>query len=138
MSNKNRNTQSQATKVYPSNSLYNWQKFSRKKLAVRRKIILGMLEDCIIIDNMFEAINTFVNHGNPRKDNCFTPEGELNGLNQLFVVGMIVDEADQDHLMDLMNNTIHESRNTSKSVKERAVMVENLLRMEVLNCICLN
>ena len=138
MSNKNKNTQSQVSKVYPSNSLYNWQSFSRKKLAVRRKIILGILEDCITVQDVFESINTFINYGNPRKDNCFTPEGELNGLNQLFVVGMIVDEADQDHLMDLMNSTINESRNTSKSVKERAVMVENLLRMEVLNCICLN
>ena len=138
MSNKNRNTQSQATKVYPSNSLYNWQKFSCKKLAVRRKIILGMLEDCITIKDMFEAINTFVNHGNPHKDNYFATEESLNGLNQLFTVGMIEDEADQDHLMGLMNSTIDESRNTSKSVKERAVMVENLLRMEVLNCIRLN
>ena len=138
MSNKNRNTQSQATKVYPSNSLYNWQKFSRKKLAVRRQIILGMLEDCITIKDMFEAINTFVNHGNPHKDNYFATEESLNGLNQLFTVGMIEDESDKDRLMDLMNSTIDESRNTSKSVKERAVMVENLLRMEVLNCICLN
>ena len=142
MNKKNTNTQTQSfhplNGFYPSNSLYNWQSFSRKKLAVRCKIILGMLEDCITIQDMFEAINTFVNYANPKKDNFFTPEANLNGLNQLFVVGMIEDDADKDRLLDLMHNAINQSRSTSKSVKERAEMVENLLRWEVLNCICLN
>ena len=135
---KKSNANTQTVGRYPSNSLYNWQTFNRKKLEVRRNIMLSIIEDQVTLYDMFWALNDFINFNNEDKDNTFKVEEKLNGLNQLFIVGMIVDEADQDHLMDLMNSTIHESRNTSKSVKERAVIVENLLRMEVLNCICLN
>ena len=138
MSKKTKSTQNPVAKVYPSNSLYNWQAFSRKKLAIRKKIMLGIIEDCITLQDMFGAINTFVNYDNPCLDNIFRPEEKLNGLNQLFVVGMIKDEDDQNHLFDLIYNAIHESRIASKSVKERAEIVEKLLRAEILNCICLN
>ena len=138
MSKKVKSTQNPVTKVYPSNSLYNWQAFNRKKLAIRKKIMLGIIEDSITLQDMFAAINTFVNYDNPGLDNIFKPEEKLNGLNQLFVVGMIEDEDDQNHLYDLIYNAIHESRITSKSVKDRAEIVERLLRTEILNCICLN
>ena len=118
---------------YPSNSLYNWQTFNRKKLEVRRNIMLSIIEDQVTLYDMFWALNDFINFNNEDKDNTFKVEEKLNGLSKLFIVGMIHITDHQDHLFEVMHNTIHETRALSKTIKERAEIIEKLLRMEVLN-----
>ena len=118
---------------YPSNSLYNWQTFNRKKLEVRRNIMLSIIEDQVTLYDMFWALNDFINFNNDDKDNTFKVEEKLNGLSKLFIVGMIHITDHQDHLFEVMHNTIHETRALSKTIKERAEIIEKLLRMEVLN-----
>jgi len=142
MSNKKTTAQAQnlhpLTSRYPSNSLYNWRAFNRKKLAIRQQIILGIIEDYITLYDMFWVLNDFINYRNKSKDFQFEVEHELNGLNQIFVVGMIEDQHDKDYLYEVMTSTIHSTKDVSKTVKERARIVETLLRAEILNRICLN
>ena len=130
---KKSNTNTQTVGRYPSNSLYNWQTFNRKKLEVRRNIMLSIIEDQVTLYDMFWALNDFINFNNEDKDNTFKVEEKLNGLSKLFIVGMIYITDHQDHLFEVMHNTIHETRTLSKTIKERAEIIEKLLRMEVLN-----
>ena len=130
---KKSNANTQTVGRYPSNSLYNWQTFNRKKLEVRRNIMLSIIEDQVTLYDMFWALNDFINFNNEDKDNTFKVEEKLNGLSKLFIVGMIYITDHQDHLFEVMHNTIHETRALSKTIKERAEIIEKLLRMEVLN-----
>ena len=118
---------------YPSNSLYNWELFSDKKLRIRQNTALRIIEDHITLYDMFWATNDFVNYGNEKKDNIFKTEEKLNGLNKLFVFGMVTNDADQDNLLEVAYNIIEETRGTCLTIKVRSEMVEIAMRQRVLH-----
>jgi len=118
---------------YPSNSLYNWELFSDKKLKIRKEAAKQIIEDHIILYDMFWATNDFVNHLNDDKDNIFKVEEKLNGLSKLFVLGMIDDLDHQDNLTNTANDIIETTRGSSMSIKDRAEMVEMSLRQRILH-----
>ena len=118
---------------YPSNSLYNWELFTDKKLKIRKEAAKQIIEDHIILYDMFWATNDFVNYLNDDKDNIFKVEEKLNGLSKLFVLGMIEDQDHQDNLTNTANDIIETTRGSSMSIKDRAEMVEMSLRQRILH-----
>ena len=118
---------------YPSNSLYNWELFSKKKFKIRQKAFLLIIEDHIRNYDMFWAVNDFVNYDNDKRDNIFRTEEKLNGISALFVLGMIDNEDHQDNLMEVVYTIVNETRGTTLSIKERAEMVEISIRVRILH-----
>ena len=118
---------------HPSNSLYNWELFSDKKLKIRKETAKQIIEDHITLYDMFWVTNDFVNHLNDDKDNIFKVEEKLNGLSKLFVLGMIDDLDHQDNLTNAANDIIETTRGSHMSIKDRAKMVEMSLRQRILH-----
>ena len=118
---------------YPSNSLYNWELFSDKKFKIRQKACLLVIQDHIRNYDMFWAVNDFINYDNEDKDNIFRTEEKLNGLEPLFVLGMVENVEHQEILLKVAYDTIEGTRGSTMTVETRADMVERGWRQRILH-----
>ena len=118
---------------YPSNSLYNWELFSDKKFKIRQQANLLVMQDHIRNYDMFWAVNDFINYDNEDKDNIFRTEEKLNGLEPLFVLGMVENVEHQEILLKVAYDTIEGTRGSTMTVETRADMVERGWRQRILH-----
>lgn len=109
-------------------SLYNHEGYSKKMSKKISDTNLSVIEGYIKETENFNAINTLINHGNPRKDKSWEPENNSQGLKTIFVIGEVTNLYHQKCLEDIA----FKIANGLGTVKERSKKILVAIQIEIL------
>ena len=115
---------------YPKNSFYNFDSFAPRKLEIRANLAREIIKDFIIIHDLFDAANTFVNHGHEQPVNNISAEEKFNGINKLFTLGMIEREDHKDILETMSFKLMDETKD--KDIDVRVNLIEEAWRKKIM------
>lgn len=114
-------------------SFYDWKKMSQQELNYNNAFMISIFEDQILLSDWFSDFHSLVSPLNIRPKLELHLEGQLNGLNSVFLFGMIQDKQHQSSLEDLTYELIHASRDMSMIIKERAIYLCHAWKEKILS-----
>ena len=109
--------------------LYFIDDFTAEELQYKSAIAISVLEDYVLMVDVCNWVNKIINTSNANKDAFWDVENKINGIQTLFLIGLIVREDHQEVLeqiaYDIAMDTIDGDKN------ERALKIQVAFRAKI-------
>lgn len=109
--------------------LYFIDDFTAEELQYKSAIAISVLEDYVLMVDVCNWVNKLINTSNANKDTFWDVENKINGIQTLFLMGLIVREDHQEVLeqiaYDIAMDTIDGDKN------ERALKIQVAFRAKI-------
>ena len=109
--------------------LYFIDDFTAEELQYKSAIAISVLEDYVLMVDVCNWVNKLINTSNANKDTFWDVENKVNGIQTLFLMGLIVREDYQEVLeqiaYDIAMDTIDGDKN------ERALKIQVAFRAKI-------
>ena len=109
--------------------LYFIDDFTAEELQYKSAIAISVLEDYVLMVDVCNWVNKLINTSNANKDAFWDVENKINGIQTLFLMGLIVREDHQEVLeqiaYDIAMDTIDGDKN------ERALKIQVAFRAKI-------
>ncbi len=109
--------------------LYFIDDFTAEELQYKSAIAISVLEDYVLMVDVCNWVNKLINTSNANKDAFWDVENKINGIQTLFLIGLIVREDHQEVLeqiaYDIAMDTIDGDKN------ERALKIQVAFRAKI-------
>ena len=109
--------------------LYFIDDFTAEELQYKTAIAISVLEDYVLMVDVCNWVNKLINTSNANKDAFWDVENKINGIQTLFLMGLIVREDHQEVLeqiaYDIAMDTIDGDKN------ERALKIQVAFRAKI-------
>ena len=109
--------------------LYFIDDFTAEELQYKSAIAISVLEDYVLMVDVCNWVNKLINTSNANEDTFWDVENKINGIQTLFLIGLIVREDHQEVLeqiaYDIAMDTIDGDKN------ERALKIQVAFRAKI-------
>ena len=109
--------------------LYFIDDFTAEELQYKSAIAISVLEDYVLMVDVCNWVNKLINTSNANKDTFWDVDNKINGIQTLFLMGLIVREDHQEVLeqiaYDIAMDTIDGDKN------ERALKIQVAFRAKI-------
>ena len=109
--------------------LYFIDDFTAEELQYKSAIAISVLEDYVLMVDVCNWVNKLINTSNANKDTFWDVENKINGIQTLFLMGLIVREDHQEVLEQIAYDIAMDTIGVDK--KERALKIQVAFRAKI-------
>ena len=109
--------------------LYFIDDFTAEELQYKSAIAISVLEDYVLMVDVCNWVNKLINTSNANKDTFWDVENKVNGIQTLFLTGLIVREDHQEVLEQIAYDIAMDTIGVDK--KERALKIQVAFRAKI-------
>ena len=109
--------------------LYFIDDFTAEELQYKSAIAISVLEDYVLMVDVCNWVNKLINTSNGNKDAFWDVENKINGIQTLFLMGLIVREDHQEVLEQIAYDIAMDTIDGNK--KERALKIQVAFRAKI-------
>ena len=109
--------------------LYFIDDFTAEELQYKSAIAISVLEDYVLMVDVCNWVNKLINTSNANKDSFWDVKNKINGIQTLFLMGLIVREDYQEVLEQIAYDIVMDTIDGDK--KERALKIQVAFRAKI-------
>lgn len=109
--------------------LYFIDDFTAEELQYKSAIAISVLEDYVLMVDVCNWVNKLINTSNANKDTFWDVKNKINGIQTLFLMGLIVREDYQEVLEQIAYDIVMDTIDGDK--KERALKIQVAFRAKI-------
>ena len=109
--------------------LYFIDDFTAEELQYKSAIAISVLEDYVLMFDVCNWVNKLINTSNANEDTFWDVENKINGIQTLFLMGLIVREDHQEVLEQIAYDIAMDTIGVDK--KERALKIQVAFRAKI-------